>query len=351
LSLSPPLGVQEAVAISRTGTVAVAGEQAPTPIASVTKMMSALVVLRDHPLSPGESGPYIPITSADVAAYRLEAAQGDSVVKVRAGEQLSELQALEAALIPSGDNVVQLLATWDAGTTTAFVAKMNALARKLGMQHTHYAGPSGVDPATVSTAADQLRLARVAMANPVFASIVSMAQVTLPVAGVQYNVDADLGSDGIDGVKTGWVPQGGGCFVFAARARFHGTDVSVLGVVLGVEGATPVPTALSTAKALVLATEKTLRFFHLPAGSTVATLTAPYGSPIDVLTVSPISLVDWDGAHVRDSMAASSTAELASPTALVGSLTVSAGPEQRASGLRAVGQLHGPSFVWRLTHL
>ena len=87
-------------------------------------------------------------------------------MKVRVGEQLSELQALEGALIPSGDNIIQLLATWDAGSTRAFVKRMNALARRLGMDHTHYAGPSGVNPATVSTASDQLRLAAAAMANP-----------------------------------------------------------------------------------------------------------------------------------------------------------------------------------------
>jgi D-alanyl-D-alanine carboxypeptidase (penicillin-binding protein 5/6) len=243
LSLRPPFGAQEAVAIERIGTIDEAGGDAPISVASLTKMMSALIVLRDHLLAPGVSGPNVTITRVDVASYRLEATQDDSVVKVRVGEQLSELQALEGALIPSGDNIIQLLATWDAGSTRAFVKRMNALARRLGMDHTHYAGPSGVNPATVSTASDQLRLAAAAMANPVVASIVSMPQVTLPVAGVQYNVDADLGSEGIDGIKTGWVPQGGGSFVFAAADAFHGRTVSVLGAVLGEQGATPIPSA------------------------------------------------------------------------------------------------------------
>ena len=351
LSPTPSLGAQEAVAISGVGTIAVAGEQTPTPIASLTKMMSALVLLRDHPLSPGESGPSVPVTAADVATYRLEAAQGDSVVKVQAGEQLSEVQALEGALIPSGDNVIQLLATWDAANTAAFVAKMNTLARTLGMDRTHYAGPSGVNPASVSTATDQLRLAEEAMANPVFARIVSMAEVTLPIAGVQYNVDADLGSDGIDGIKTGWVPQSGGCFVLAAKDDLQGTDVSVLGAVLGEQGASPIPTALSTAKRLVLTTEKTLRVFHLPAGSSVAVLTAPYASRVRVVSTSPISLVGWSGAHVHFATITRSRFNGAARTARVGSLTISIGHERKITGLRTTGQLLGPSLGWRLTHL
>ena len=350
--LTPAFGAQEAVALGGVGQVAIAGAQSPTPIASLTKMMSALVVLRDHPLAAGASGPNITVTATDVASYRLEGSEGDSVVAVRAGEQLSELAALEAALIPSGDNVIQLLANWDAGSSASFTAKMNSLARTLGLRHTHYAGPSGVDPATVSTAAEQLRLAEVAMANPVFAGIVGMAQVSLPVAGVQYNVDADLGSDGIDGIKTGWVPQGGGCFVFSAADDIDGRNVSVLGAVLGEQGVTPVPTALSVARKLVVSTEKTIRVERLAAGSRVATLTIPDGSPVPVVTTARLSFLGWSGArahvvvqlvrHVSSSLPAGSR---------VGILVMTLGSERRTAVLRTTAALRAPSFGWRLTHL
>jgi D-alanyl-D-alanine carboxypeptidase (penicillin-binding protein 5/6) len=352
IALRPTFGAQEAVALGGTGTIATAGGESPTPIASLTKMMSALVVLRDHPLAPGASGPDIPVTAADVATYKSELTEDDSVVAVRAGEQLSELQALEGALIPSGDNIIQLLATWDAGSTSAFVAKMNTLARKLGLVQTHYAGPSGVNPATVSTATDQLHLAEVAMANPVFASIVAMAQVTLPVAGVEYNVDADLGSDGIDGIKTGWVPQGGGCFVFSAAHRLGGQSASVLGAVLGVQGSTPIPTALSTAKKLVVAVTKTLDTYDLARGTSVGTLSAPWASPVRVVTRSPITLLGWDGAEVQNStrIASARRGAVAIGTS-VGTLQVRLGQRLADSALVTTAPLAGPSFGWRLTHL
>lgn len=351
LALQPAYGAEEAVALQGSGTIASAGPERPSPIASLTKMMSALVILRDHPLRPGESGPDIPITAADVTTYRQELAQSDSVVAVRAGEQLSELQALEGALVPSGDNIIQLLASWDAGSTSAFVGKMNALAHTFGLTHTHYAGPSGVNPATVSTATDQLRLAQLAMANPVFRHIVAMAQVTLPVAGVVYNVNGDLGSDGIDGVKTGWVPQGGGCFVFSAATHVDGAARSIVGAVIGVQGGTPIPTALATAKSLVLASKKVLTTVHIPAGMTVATISAPYARSIRVVTASSVTLTAWKGATIHYVLRARHFASGSiGAGAGAGTLEVDLAGAQRTLPLRTTASMPGPTFTWRLMH-
>lgn len=351
LALAPPAGAEEAVALRGVGQMALAGAGTPTPIASVTKIMSALIVLRDHPLAPGAAGPAITVTPADVATYRLELSQGDSVVVVRAGEQLTELQALEAALIPSGDNVIELLADWDAGGSAAFTAKMNALARTFDLRHTHYVGPSGVDPATVSTAADQLRLAGVAMRNPVFASVVDMTQVNLPVAGVQYNVDADLGSAGINGIKTGWVPQGGASFVFSGIENGGGRRVAILGAVLGEQGATPLPTALATARRLVVAAAKTVRVMDLAAGSTVGRITATAQAPVTVVTASGVSLLAWAGAHAHLVLSVRKPIPSTLPAgARIGTLVVTIGSERRTTALVTTAALRAPSFGWRLEH-
>jgi D-alanyl-D-alanine carboxypeptidase (penicillin-binding protein 5/6) len=77
--------------------------QHPAPIASVAKVMTAYLVLRDHPLPPGQAGPTITLTGADVADTDRRAGQDESVVPVSAGEQLTELQALQALLLPSAN--------------------------------------------------------------------------------------------------------------------------------------------------------------------------------------------------------------------------------------------------------
>jgi len=111
--------------------------QHAAPIASVAKVMTAYLVLRDHPLEPGRVGPTITLTDADVADTDRRRRQQESVVSVAAGEQLTELQALQALLLPSANNIAAVLARWDAGSTDRFVARMNAAARSLGMPHTH----------------------------------------------------------------------------------------------------------------------------------------------------------------------------------------------------------------------
>ena len=115
---------------------------------------------------------------------------------IAAGEQLTELQALQALLLPSANNIAAVLARWDAGSADRFVARMNATARSLGMTHTRYTDPSGYDAATVSTAADQVRVVDRAMRLPVFASIVATPSATLPVAGTVHNTNTCSGTTG-----------------------------------------------------------------------------------------------------------------------------------------------------------
>jgi D-alanyl-D-alanine carboxypeptidase (penicillin-binding protein 5/6) len=172
-------------------------------------------------------------------------------VSVAAGEQLTELQALQALLLPSANNVAAVLARWDAGSVDRFVARMNATARSLGLAHTRYTDPSGYDDATVSTAADQVRIVDRAMRLPLFASIVATSSATLPVAGTVHNTNTLLGHDGFVGVKTGSTAAAGGCFAFRAVRRVGGKWASITGVVLGQPGDDRIAAGLAAAAAMV----------------------------------------------------------------------------------------------------
>jgi D-alanyl-D-alanine carboxypeptidase (penicillin-binding protein 5/6) len=220
-------------------------------IASVAKVMTAYVVLRDHPLRPGEDGPTITLTDGDVADTDRRRGQHESVVSIAAGEQLTERQALQALLLPSANNIAAVLARWDAGSTVRFVARMNATARSLGMTHTRYTDPSGYDDATVSSAADQVRVVDRAMRLPVFASIVAAPSATLPVAGTLHNTNTLLGHDGFVGVKTGSTAAAGGCFAFRAIRRIDGERTTITGVVLGQPGHDQIAAGLAAAAAMV----------------------------------------------------------------------------------------------------
>jgi D-alanyl-D-alanine carboxypeptidase (penicillin-binding protein 5/6) len=225
--------------------------QHAAPIASVAKVMTAYVVLRDHPLRPGEDGPTITLTDADVADTDRRREQDESVVSITAGEQLTERQALQALLLPSANNIAAVLARWDAGSEDRFIARMNAAARSLGMTRTRYTDPSGYDEETVSTAADQVRLVERAMRLPVFASIVGASSASLPVAGTVHNTNTLLGHNGFVGVKTGSDDAAGGCFAFRALRWIDGKRTTITGVVLGQPGDDQIAAGLAAAEAMV----------------------------------------------------------------------------------------------------
>ena len=249
-----------AAGISGVGVLPGPGASQPVPIASVAKVMTAYIVLRDHPLGAGEPGPAIVVQPGEAAAYPAQRRNGDSLVPVAAGEQLTERQALEALLLPSADNVAWILARWDAGSRAAFTAQMNTTARRLGMTDTRYTDPSGLSASTTSTAADQVRLGMAAMSEPALAQIVALRSAVIPVAGVVRNYNTLLGQDGITGLKTGSDTAAGGCILLAAWQQGHGHDTLIVAATFGQPGtlATMLPNALQAGHQLVLALGRAL---------------------------------------------------------------------------------------------
>ena len=236
------------------------GATRPVPIASVAKLMTAYVILRDHPLSGHGSGPDVTVEPSEAAEYPSQVAAGDSLVAVAAGETLTERQALEALLLPSADNMAWILARWDAGGQAAFAARMNAAARSLAMTGTSYTDPSGLDPSTTSTAADQVRLGIAAMGVPALAAITAESTAVVPVAGVVRNTNTLLGQDGIVGLKTGSTQAAGGCLLVAAWPEVNGHRTLIVAATFGQPGTagTILPNALQAGHHLVLALESAL---------------------------------------------------------------------------------------------
>ncbi len=225
----PPQG-QAAIALGG-GAAAVSPDQQPAAIASLAKVMTAYLTLERYPLSGAQDGFTITVTAAQAQAVAAEAAQGESVVAVEAGEELTERRLLEALLIPSGNNIARILAARVAGSEADFVADMNAEAGALGMGHTTYTDPSGFDPGTASTAADQLRVFRRAMGLPAFRQIVSIGSVTLPVAGTVANFNPLLAAGYVG--KTGSDSAAGGCLAFSTQVTEGGRRRTAVGVVMG----------------------------------------------------------------------------------------------------------------------
>ncbi len=348
--LAWPRTGQAAIEVEGVGGAGTSGGHTPVPIASVAKIMTAYLTLAEHPLAAGENGFQMTITAADVAEQQQRAALGQSTLAVRAGERLTEREALEALLLPSANNIAALLAAHERGGTAAFVAHMNATASGLGMSSTRYTDPSGFDDETVSTAADQLKLASVAMRGPAFAAIVAKPAVELPLVGRVANYDGLVGHDGYVGVKTGSDRAAGGCLVFAKRVLIDGRRVTVLGAVLGQREGSLIEAALTSAMRLGDSAAAALRSeTALPAGTTVLSASASDRRATTAVTSAPLTAIGWGGLSVpvhlllRPAMAQLSAGDR------MATVTLGAA-SPRSVGALATRTVAGPSLAWRLQH-
>ena len=337
-----------AVAINGIGMIGSHGDPAPRPMASVAKVMTALVVVADHPLDPAQQGEKVTVTDEDFANYRREATDGQSVVAVEAGETLTERQLLDGLLIPSGNNFADLLARWDAGSADAFVAKMNSRAAALGMKRTHFADASGFSEQTVGTPSDLVLAGEALMALPVLAQIVGQGQVDLPVAGTSFNVNYALGSQGITGIKTGSSPKAGACFLFAAATKVSGRQAVVVGAVMNEP---TLDDAFTASERLIAAIVPALKMVPaVSASEAVAEYRSPWGSRTGLVAQQDISLLAWPGLILHRKVKAPAVQPPLSDGQQVGTFSAWVGSGAPQSVFLATdGPLFEPGNFWRLT--
>jgi D-alanyl-D-alanine carboxypeptidase (penicillin-binding protein 5/6) len=182
------------------------------PPASLTKVMTALLVLEDY-------------KPAHIVTVSKSAAQiTGSRIGLRTGEKLSVEALLTATLIASANDACAALAEFSAGSTAAFVAKMNERAHALGLADTHFSNPCGFDaPDHYSSANDLARISHTALVHPQFANLVAKpaAEISTTDGKRRFhfrNKNALIGSyPPAIGVKTGYTKRAGKCLIVLAR--------------------------------------------------------------------------------------------------------------------------------------
>ena len=350
-SLPWPSAGMAAVGVSGLGFIASSGNERAIPAASVTKVMTAVVVLGDKPLPKGQDGPSVTITDVDVQAYQSDLKDQQSVARVEVGETLTELQLLEGMLIPSANNFAETLARWDAGSVDAFVAKMNAKATALHLAHTKFADASGASAGSVSTPTDLLSLGMVAMQNDVFAQVVGLAQVGLPVAGTVVNVNGELGKGGVIGIKTGSGLNSGANYLYAATATIDSRRITIYGCVMGQP---TLAIAFSSAHALIDAMTSVLHVRRVIArNQAIATFSTPWGDATDVIAQFDLDLAEWPGMIVRQRLDVNPLVfdHPVPRSTVVGNEHVVLGDYVVDVPLLTADPMYPPGRIWRLTRL
>ena len=229
----PAVGSSALGAVGFDGLLAQSGSRDPVPIASISKVITALVVLEAKPLGVGENGPTLTFTVADAALSAKYLKLLGKVEPLRAGEQLTERQALEVMLVSSANNYAEAIADWAFGSESAFVDVTRGWLSRHHLDATSIAEPTGISPQNVSSPANLVRLGEIALEHPVIAAIVATRHITVPIVGTVDNTNQLLGIGGVDGIKTGTLPEAGSCLLFSTDYAVGDSTVTVVGVVLG----------------------------------------------------------------------------------------------------------------------
>lgn len=349
-----PESGQAALDVDGIGTFGSSGEQKPVPIASVAKVMTAYVILRDHPLKSGAEGPKIEV---DALAEQQSDAGQESTVNVTKGDAISEREAVEAILIASANNVARLLARWDAGSEKAFVEKMNEAAEDLGMSDTTYTDPSGLNNTTVSTAVDQVKLARAAMQQPAFREVAAMMEYVDYKGEKHGNWNRLVGKDDVVGIKTGTTTSALGNLSFAAKKDVDGEVHRIVGAVLrqpeGGEDHTILSGALDAGHKLILAGQDALRAETiLKKGTVVGYADDGLGGHTPVVVTEDVKAVGWAGLEVKLTFAGTELPHTARAGTKVGTLTVGDGKNGAVKVPVALKEdLVEPGFTDKLTRV
>lgn len=357
LNLSWPSQGQSAVSVDGVGSMGSAGAQKPAPIASVAKVMTAYVVLKEHPLTGKAEGEKITV---DQQAEDESKREDESTAPITKGQQFTQKQLLQLLMIPSGNNAARLFARWDSPSEKEFVAKMNAAAKDLGMTSTTYTDPSGLQKTTVSTAEDQLKLARAVMQNDVFREIVDTPQIKIPgIDQVIYNNNTILLEPGVSGIKTGSSTPAGGNLLWSANTVVDGKKLWIYGAVMGQQAGTGQPydslvMSLNNSLKLIKGAQKAVTSARVvKKGDVVGYVDDGLGGRTPVVATRDLKAKGWPGLKVELSVSdnGKKIPHDASAGTEVGVVTVGTGTGRVSAPVALQQDLKAPGFGQKVARI
>lgn len=204
------------------------------PIASLTKLITALAVLEKAPITPGEKGDMITLTAQDEQYYWDYIAIEGTVTAVTAGQQISQYETLQTILLASSNNMSDTLVDYYFDSKEEYINYANNLLEEMGLIYTEVVDTTGFSPENVSTPTEQLLIGKKSLENAVIAEIVAQKDATVSVAGEIPNYNALIDLPYVTGLKPGLTDEAGYCLLFSMDTpNSEGEIVTTIGVVMG----------------------------------------------------------------------------------------------------------------------
>lgn len=314
-------------------------------MASITKVVTALVVLDRMPLAVGEQGPEFRFTGADNLRYWQYRSNGESALDVPVGGTLTQYQMLEGMLIGSANNYADRLAQNLFPSDAVFASAAADWLSTHGVSGITVVEPTGMDPGNRASPEALITLAQRALAHPVIAEIVAKPSVELPGAGLVQNTNALLADPGVVGIKTGTLEAWN--LLSAKDIAIGDTTVRTYAAVLGQPDE---DSRIAASRALYAQLEQELQpTTAVPAGTVAGRVETRWADPVDVITAADASVVLWNGAAGTPGTTFS-LGDARAKGATVGALTVDGPLNSTEVELKLAAEVPEPSPWWRLTH-
>jgi len=343
----PDYGATAIGAIGWDGALATSGSTEALPIASLSKVVTSLVVLNAFPLAVGEEGPTITTTSADVKLYSSYLARNGKVEPVRSGIELSQHQLLQLTLVASANNYTATMVNWAFGSEDAYVTAARTWLDEHGLTNTFMSDATGMSPDNRATATDLIELAKLALADPLVSQIVATTHISIGGVGEIDNTNDLLGLDGVRGIKTGTLDEAGACLLFAADYTVGTETVTVVGVMLG---GSDHPSLDEDIQALLATAQLGFHAVTLvTAGDSIASFTSDWGDSSPVVATADSSVIVWSDTPISRFVDVRPVTLAAAGTD-VGKLTFTVGTRTIEVPIELTKTIDDPGAWWRLTH-
>lgn len=325
------------------------GTNEPRAIASISKLITALVVLEAKPLAGVDDlGPTITFSEADHDLYDEYYVLGATIAEMPAGSSMSLRDALATMLIPSASNYAEAISTWAYGSQGAFLRATREWLAARGLTGTTIVEPTGIDPRNTSTPSDLIAIGKLAAAHPVIAKITGTVSFSHPEIGVVSNTNDLLGAEGITGLKTGNLGEGSYNLLYTATLDVGASErLSVTGVMLG--GATRQSLGSDVVDLLASIRDGFQTVPLVARGDTVGSFSTPWGEHVEVAVAESASMFTWSDTPITMTVESKDPADYADGE-VIGTITWTAGPHTATADVHIVGDIAPPTAWWRLTH-
>ena len=315
-------------------------------IASITKLVTVLMVLEQEPLAVGESGPTYTMTYSDRLTYLNYTYRGESALAVRTGTELTMLELIQGTLIGSAGNYADYLASLYWPTDAVFASAAADWLDRHDLDGITIIDPTGIGRGNTATPEALITLARKALQNAVVADVVKTQSVELPTAGTVENTNELLSDDGVIGLKTGSL-TGHYNLLAAQEIAVGDTTVRLYATVIGQP--TSALRTSETARLLDEVAAEVAAPAVLPGGTVVGTVTTPWGERADIVTDADAQVVLWNGATAAP-VADLQLGDARDADDAVGTLTLTGPLDEATVGVHLAAGIPDPDPWWRLTH-